>query len=95
MAISPTQARLGTQPQLSDDEKMRLEEIEKQIDARLAKAFEDTPDALGIGLALDNCPIGYFTPAMITNFDVRYKALGWRETIFTEHENNYSIQFNP
>jgi hypothetical protein len=95
MAISPAQARLGTQQQLSDEEKRRLEEIEKQIDARLAKAFEDTPGTLGIGLALDDCPIGYFTTAMIANLNARYKALGWREVIFTEHENNYSIQFNP
>jgi hypothetical protein len=94
MAISPAQAKLGTQTQLSDQEQQRLEEIEKQIDTRLAKAFEDMPDSIAVSLALDDCPIGYFTPAMIENLVARYKALGWREVIFSSLNTNYSVQFN-
>jgi hypothetical protein len=93
MAISPAQAKSGAQPRLSEEERQKLEEVERQIDARLTKAFEDTPGALSVGLALDNCPIGYFTSAMIANLVGRYKGLGWREVVVTEHENNYSVQF--
>lgn len=94
MAISPQPARHGRQPQLSEEELRRLDAVEKQVDERLAKAFEDTPGTASLGLALDNCPIGTFTPAMQANFIARYTAAGWNAVGVTEHENNYSVQLN-
>jgi hypothetical protein len=90
MAISPEQAQLGVGGwELSPAEVARLDEIEREFDAILARSM--SMGSTGSGLSLPKGPGKDMTEAMKAELVRRYRSAGWDVVIVREVPSNYSI----